>query len=89
MAIVAVISIYLILGLLALRAYNRVRPYRLETPERIAKYRGGAWVWLFAVISPRNYQPRGKSALRWFWFWICIYQLGLVAILVILVSYYP
>lgn len=83
------VLIYVVLGLLALRAYKKVRPFRIETPDRMAKYRGWSWQWLVAVLAPSNYTREGQPELRRFWFWLALFQLGLIAILFIMAIYYP
>jgi len=81
--------IYVLFGALAFRAYMRARRYRLETPDRIVKYRGTPWQWLRSVLAPSNYVTEGQRPLRWFWFWLALFQLGLFGIVAILAAYYP
>jgi len=81
--------LYAVLGLMALRAYRKVRPFRIETPDRTAKYRGNSWQWIIAILAPSNYSQEGHAELRRFWFWLGLFQLGLIGILLIMSVYYP
>jgi hypothetical protein len=89
MPILVCVLLYCVLGLMALRSFHAVRAFRIETPERTAKYKGTAWQWMRAVLNASNYVPEARAALRRFWFWLALFQLGLFAILIVLAIYYP
>ena len=89
MAILVCLLIYGVFGAGALRAYQIVRPFRIESPDRAALYRGSPWQWFGAVLSPRNYSPEGQRPLRWFWMWMALFQCGLLVVLAILAITYP
>ena len=89
MPALAAFVIFSVFFAMAFRAYQRVRPFRIETPDRVAKYQGAPWVWLLAVIDLNNYLPEAAGAVRKLWFWFAALQLSLVLILWILATYYP
>ena len=76
-------------GGMAFRAYSRARPFRIETPERIARYRGTPWQWYLAVLRPSNYEPGAHSRVAALCCWMIALQLSLFAVVAALAVYFP
>lgn len=83
------ICIAVVPQILTVRAYNAVRPFRIDISPGTDASAGRSRLWQLNVLRKANYSAEGQVYVRRLWLWLGISQLTMIVDIALLAWRFP